>query len=277
MLVRVALDFEISSRSREFGDFGTNLAALIDQARPKQHQGVRWERMRAFPCAPQGIPTRTPRQGGPMSNRQPTNTTAADKPSLNVVVGIAMDPNDEVVWNEAVRLVRGTEHANLHVCHVLPHADRAIETTASDEAPSILDVKQAALTSFVRARLQQEPPRSWASTQIHIGIGEPAEVLGQLATDVSADVIVVGAVDGGRIRDILVGTVAAELFKSSPCSVVLARPRQMDPLDQSPRVEPPAVPGEGIPSRAHTYHYRRSFQMHHQDANVVPTGLPGSG
>lgn len=192
---------------------------------------------------------------------------------LKVVAGMALDANDEVVWAEAVRLVRGTPHAELHVCHVVEDVDGAIESASDASTESLLDKRQAALTDFVNARLRFEVPRSWLRTVVHLGIGKPADELGQVAADVEADVIVVGAVGGRRIRDMILGSVAAELFKASPCSVTLARPNKHEAVDKTPEVEPPAAPGQGTPRRPHKYRYRRSLALRTPDAEVIPTGV----
>ncbi len=209
-----------------------------------------------------------------MHHGQPSASERIKTTELKVLVGLALDANDETVWPEGVRLVRETPHAELHVCHVVEDVDGAIASASDSSRKSSIETRQRALVDFVRGHLVLEPPRSWLRTVVHIGLGKPADELAQIATDIEADCIVVGAVGERKLREMLIGSVAAELFKSSPCTVSLARPKVHEAQEKTPEVEPPPPPGGGVATPAHTYRYRRRLEMRQPDAQVVPTGLP---
>jgi nucleotide-binding universal stress UspA family protein len=71
----------------------------------------------------------------------------------------------------------------------------------------------------VTARLAA-PDRTVRSTLV---TGRPASVLVRLATEVHADLLIVGSRGFSSLRTLLLGSVSAELVERAPCSVIVAR------------------------------------------------------
>ncbi len=65
--------------------------------------------------------------------------------------------------------------------------------------------------------------------QLHVRVGRAAEEIEQLAEDVAADVIVIEAHGRTGIARLLHRSVAAELSRNAPCSVLTVRPRRARP------------------------------------------------
>jgi nucleotide-binding universal stress UspA family protein len=85
-----------------------------------------------------------------------------------------------------------------------------------DEAP--------ALVSGACRRLRQSSPSLIVLTAIEEGV--PREVIVKVAREWGADLIVLGSHGYGRIRGILLGSVALGVLAAAPCSVLVARVKQ---------------------------------------------------
>jgi len=153
-----------------------------------------------------------------------------------LVVGIALDASDDVVWNEAVRLARHGEPAILHVYHAVEPGSPSIQSVADDRNTTIAELRESSLRAYVARRLTELESSNSPSVWIHVAEGRPAEGIAQLAAQLAADAIVIGSVGAKGLKemDIDVST-ALSLFRSSPCSVVLARPKAPSTLAQPVR------------------------------------------
>lgn len=72
----------------------------------------------------------------------------------------------------------------------------------------------------------------------HVLVGEPRVRLLQLATDLEAEVLVIGTHDPGKAALLLFGSVASELARKAPCAVFVVRARRHSHPDV-PEIEPP--------------------------------------
>lgn len=57
----------------------------------------------------------------------------------------------------------------------------------------------------------------------HVHVGQPAEVIANVARDLGCDLIVMGTHGRGAVAGLIVGSVANRLLHLSPCPVMLAR------------------------------------------------------
>jgi nucleotide-binding universal stress UspA family protein len=64
------------------------------------------------------------------------------------------------------------------------------------------------------------------SAEQRSAVGDPAALLGQIAAEEAADVIVVGARERGRVRRALVSRLARQLASETPVPVLIAPPRK---------------------------------------------------
>ncbi len=151
-------------------------------------------------------------------------------PPLVLVVGIALDASDDVVWDETKRLASHAEPAVLHVCHVVEPRSPAIPTIRGEDGKAIHEVRESELRDFLESRLTETDSYVRGSVWVHVTDGRPAERISQLAVSRRADAIIVGSVGSTGLRDMSADSTALNLFRSSPCSVVLARPKDSPPM-----------------------------------------------
>jgi nucleotide-binding universal stress UspA family protein len=152
---------------------------------------------------------------------------AGERPFVIVLgLDLADQESSGYAFDQAARIASRIPCSEMHAVHVLP-ADTSAE--ASFEAAGLMRVylsdKTAALTA-----LQVRGPKRLGT---HVRRGDAAREIAQLATDVGADMIVVGTHKAPHLKSLFVGTTAARVMATTICPVFVAGPR--------PRPEPPHV------------------------------------
>jgi hypothetical protein len=71
----------------------------------------------------------------------------------------------------------------------------------------------------------------------HLRLHAPAREIAQLASDLQADLVVVGMCGRGGVTRLLLGSVAEDVARLAPCPVLVFRPKGLPP--EYPKVEPP--------------------------------------
>jgi len=95
---------------------------------------------------------------------------------------------------------------------------------------------------------------------VYVTTGHPAERIVALATAVDADVIVLGTHGRTGLKRIVLGSVAEEVVRRAPCTVMVIRPHDFLNGEKVPAIQPPLKPGEHALrnfSNRPTYHYVR--------------------
>lgn len=173
--------------------------------------------------------------------------------SLTLVVGISADTTGVTAWQRAAEIAHAAPNAEVHLCHCAGPADDRAEWRLSEGEQRL---GQWAATQLIGDELILR-------SETHVGVGDPAEVVRQLAVDVEADLIVIGTHQKGILAQLTQGSVVHDLLADAPCSVVVALPRDHADREKSPSVE------SAQPTRAedrklgspHRYHYRRSVKL----------------
>ncbi len=150
--------------------------------------------------------------------------------SLTVVVGLALGDADDAAFDRAARISARDLLSELHLIHVF------------DVEPSIERSRDIAarLRTYARRRAIAIGGLRGITTGVHLRSGPAVRAIVQLATEVEADVIVVGAHRGLHPCEWIVGSTARRLTAASGCPVVVANPWPADPSE--PReaiIEPP--------------------------------------
>ncbi|MBX3232494.1 MAG: universal stress protein [Labilithrix sp.] len=152
--------------------------------------------------------------------------------TLRTVIVAAVEPSaasDQVI-HTASSLAGIVPGAELHLVYVVdpgppPHA----------MALSITD-----LVSDGRVYLDRAVERALAVTAAkvvgHLGIGAPAERILQIATDIDADLVVVGTHEKKGLGRML-GSVSNKVLLNARCPVLVARVKETEPA--GPEIEPP--------------------------------------
>ena len=173
--------------------------------------------------------------------------THAPSPYL-ILVGIDYSTASELALGRALELATAEASAELHVVHVIPAVElplqdaTAIKATA-ESAP--FDQKASLeLTTHVAisvAAFEKSRPRIAGALPLrvvaHLRYHAPAQEIAQLASDLQADMVVVGMHGRGAVSRFFVGSVAEAVTRLAPCPVLVFRPKGVPP--EYPRIEPP--------------------------------------
>src|SRR5690349_9405363 len=126
--------------------------------------------------------------------------TAAPKQDMVVIVGVDYSDISALALVEAVQVARSREHNHLHIVHVMSPVE-TIGPMAGAYVPPVLDADKAAeeLRQFVEKTLAEaqgsrpddgRPIVERLTT--HLGMSDPREAIAQLASDLDADLVVIG-------------------------------------------------------------------------------------
>ncbi|MBK7582228.1 MAG: universal stress protein [Myxococcales bacterium] len=217
--------------------------------------------------------------------------TSQKKPHV-IVVGIDFSPIGDVALERAFALASREENGEVHVIYVarslgpLVHLDTGTEvvTASMDEASQKLKTYvEGKLAKFVESRTEPELG-TFTRAVTHIRLDAPAEEIAQLASDLEAELVIVGTHGRRGVRRLLLGSVAEGVVRLSPCATLVVRPPESGPI---PQIEPPCpecvrIRGESNGDelwcsrhserhgRRHTYHLVGRM-------SATREGLPGLG
>jgi nucleotide-binding universal stress UspA family protein len=208
----------------------------------------------------------------------PTKTPASARFSL--VVGLDFTDADGPAFDQAARLALRVPGSELHLVHVFGTAPSAERSRELASHLRLYADEKAAMTEGLRG----------IAVGIHLRGGHTVHELIQLATEVQADVIVVGSHRGPHVKDWIVGSTVERLVGGAPFPVLVATPKAKPAEKQEPVIEP-ACP-KCVEARlasggkqwwcerhahaaqlGHTYSYQRELPFSSHDSNVSPTGV----
>lgn len=172
--------------------------------------------------------------------------TETSKPYL-ILVGIDYSTPSELALERALELAVAHPNAELHVVHVASEFDAAIAGDAASnrtlDTPTFdLQVYQQ-LQAYVAVSLGAfEKKRNGAAGRplhvvSHLRVHAPAQEIAQLASDLQADLVVVGMYGRGNVTRFFLGSVAETVTRLAPCPVLVFRPKGLPP--EYPKIEPP--------------------------------------
>jgi nucleotide-binding universal stress UspA family protein len=212
-----------------------------------------------------------------------SNATAnVDRPFV-LVVGLDITDTESSGYalDQAARAAMRIVGSEMHLLHVLPAGagdDRIREAAGS-------------LERYVSAKAKQLGGLARQSVGIHVRSGEPGHEIAQLASDVNADLIVVGTHRRPHIKQLLLGSTAEHVMATAQCPVFVAGPRPVAKPSHVIVIEPPCpdcvrtrqeTRGRswwcGRHSehhnlhRRHTYSYQSELPFGEHDSEVNPTG-----
>jgi nucleotide-binding universal stress UspA family protein len=199
---------------------------------------------------------------------------------FSVVVGLDFTDADGHAFDQAARLAMRVPGSELHLVHVFD------KTPTAESSRELVDH----LRLYVDEKAAMTPGLVGAKVGIHLRGGKPVRELVQLATEVQADVIVVGSHKGPHIKDWVVGSTVERLVSSAAFPVLVASPPASEPVKHEPAIEPPcpqclearrASGGQQwwcerhahAAKSGHTYSYQREFPFSSHDSAISPTGV----
>lgn len=157
-------------------------------------------------------------------------------PRVVFVAGVEAGPEALSAIDTAASLAKEIAGGELHLVHVvqepLPRSTEAPVPLATPTA--IIEAARATLDDAVaRARATFGGPLVG-----HLAVGTAWREILQLATNLQADVIVVGTHGRKGVDRFLAGSVAEMVVRKAQCPVVVARPKDYHMKDV-PEIEPP--------------------------------------
>jgi nucleotide-binding universal stress UspA family protein len=200
-----------------------------------------------------------------------------------VVLGLDLSDTESsgFAFDQAARMVGRIPDAVLHVLHVL--APEAATASAPETAGLLrLYVSEKAVVLGAAAP---------ACVGIHVRRGDAGREIAQLASEVAADVIVVGS-HRAPVRNLFLSTTAERVMAVAPCPVFVAGPRPRPQPSHMIVIDPPCP--DCVQQRAltegrawwcarhsenhhlrrhHAYSYQSGLPFESHDSEVSATGV----
>lgn len=161
-------------------------------------------------------------------------------PTQPFVILAAIDDSDSAsaVVRAAANYARGHANAQVHIVHAyLPLNTKGI---FDDQSITKIDEENHAQTE---ARLQgfvdlADDMRGSKGTRAHLVTGQPTDVILGVASNLRADLVVVGTHDYRGVTRFLLGSVSEVVARKAHCPVMLVRPTSY-PASTVPEIEAP--------------------------------------
>jgi nucleotide-binding universal stress UspA family protein len=219
--------------------------------------------------------------------------TTKEKQPFTVVVGVDFSELSALALAEAVAVARSRQPSHVHVVHSLPIQvttpvpGAMYLTPSADIARTSEDLKKFVekVLAESQARLPEDGRPLVDRLTTHIGVSDPRESIAQLASDLAADLVVIGTHGRRGVSRLLMGSVAESVVRTSPCQVLVVRPRGAQ-TSRVPEIEPPcpqcvearrASGGKDFWCAQHREHHDRRHTYHfgpvrsgHQSGLLIP-------
>jgi nucleotide-binding universal stress UspA family protein len=184
-----------------------------------------------------------------------------------VLVGVDFSELSDGALRTAAGVASRGPGFELHVVHVLPsRAGAALQDSAHPgalyDSTKHSTVGHVEMTDDVTAKLTELAAQAAPSVKqvtIHVRVGSPDVQIAQLASDLGADLIVVGTHGRQGLVRFILGSVAESLVRNAPCPVLTYRPRATTPWEQ---IQPPCV--ECLDVQRNTHRARLWCDRHSQ-------------
>jgi nucleotide-binding universal stress UspA family protein len=175
-----------------------------------------------------------------------------------ILVAVDLSPISAAVLETGLR-VKGARATELHLLHVLKPERPELATTL--HFATVVEQTKAELDQLART-----VPDSVENLVVHVRAGDAGIEIAQLASDIGADLIVVGTHGYKGLDRLLLGSVAETLVRNAPCSVLTYRPRAVQLWEQIAPPCPDCVAIRQATGRATLWCERHS--QHHPRAHT---------
>lgn len=136
-----------------------------------------------------------------------------------IVVGTDGSPGAEAAVQKVIELTRGSG-ATVHIvcAYPVPSALERLGVTAKQDPTDLRGVAYDVL-----ARDERRFNEAGFAVEMHALEGDPAHAIIDVAAEISADLIVVGARGTTAVRRFLLGSVSSKLAHHAPTSLLIVR------------------------------------------------------
>lgn len=169
---------------------------------------------------------------------------AASTQPFRIVIGLDFSDTSMLALEEALAQAALRPTSELHFASVIDsdHAELVPEGQRHTSLVQIADdmrgrLGKAALDAL--ARLYARDDATAALGFAHVRVGAVAEQLTSLATELRANLIVVGTHGRRGFRRLMMGSVAEKTVRLAPCPVLVVRPYDFHAMDTVPAILPP--------------------------------------
>ncbi len=189
---------------------------------------------------------------------------------FSVVVGLGFIDADGPAFEQSARIAQRVPHGELHLVHVAPAG-----------APSRDLINHLRLS--VNERADAMKGLRGITVGIHLRWGKVVQGIVRVATEVYADLIVLGSSGGSHLKHWLVGSTADSLVAEASCPVLVASamPKTVDP-PCADCVRSRTASGGSLwwcerhsqqAEPAHEFSYQRELPLAPHDSEVIPMGI----
>lgn len=203
-------------------------------------------------------------------------STTSEKPYV-IVVGIDYSTTGDLALARAFDLAAQQPLSEVHIVNVaraygpMVHLDLPHDIKSLDEAGEELKQYVEQKIEAFRVERGERGPGGFQRAVTHVRLDAPAAEIAQLASDLEADLVVVGTHGRRGFSRVLLGSVAEGVVRLAPCQVLVVRPKDVEAV-ATPTIEPPCprcvatrkqTGGKELwceqhrerHGRRHTYHY----------------------
>lgn len=207
--------------------------------------------------------------------------------TYKVVVGYDYSKTADLALRRAFDVAAREENAEVHVVTVVVQMGDFVGGGAMGlaTAPTIplSDAYEAleARVGQVMASWQDETQRTFGRLVVHVRSEVPAAEIAQLATDLDADLVVIGTHGRRGFRRLLLGSVAEAVVRLAHCPVLVVRPKEHGPA--VPEIEPPcpqcvetrrATGGQELWCEQHRERHGQRHTYHYESRSSMPSNPP---
>jgi len=167
--------------------------------------------------------------------------------SKNVVVAYDFSDSAKFALERGIDLAcRAPEHV-LHVVAVIDH----------DQDYHFAEQVQEQLLDQLRSTFAARKVEGEVHFFVHARIGSAAEEILDLASEIGADMIVIGSHGRTGVRRVLLGSVSETVVRRARCAVIVARAKGYPNVELEQVIDTPHVPGRRV--LPHRYSYTSSM------------------
>lgn len=133
---------------------------------------------------------------------------------------------DALILSEAIDLTRqlgGMVHA-VHAFDTAPHIAAASTSIVSVSTIDVDGIIEKAETVHAAALAELMIRFTIPDDQVHMPNGKAADLLPYMARDLSANLVIMGAVNRGRLEQVIIGSTAERVLDHLPCDVLIIKP-----------------------------------------------------
>lgn len=209
------------------------------------------------------------------------------KPTYKVVVGYDYSKTADLALRRALDLASREENGEVHIVSVVVQMGDFVGGGAVGlaVAPTIpLSDAYEALEARVGQAVsawQEETKQTLGRVAVHVRSEVPAAEIAQLASDLDADLVVIGTHGRRGFRRLLLGSVAEAVVRLAHCPVLVVRPKDHTPV--VPEIEPPcprcvetrqATGGKEFWCEQHRERHGQRHTYHYESRASTPSNPP---